>query len=162
MKNEDAAKLLGLANDITPDTVKLAYKRACNKYHPDKGGSDEMMKAINQAYQTLKEFEGSLESGDLNYPDELNEAINNIINLPGVFIEVCGAWIWVTGETKQHAKALGKNGAKFFYASKKKAWYFRPSDWKSASRGKFSLDEIRAKHGSNSVKGRAAIAIARG
>jgi curved DNA-binding protein CbpA len=153
MKNEDAAKILGLDENITPETVKIAFRRAANKYHPDKGGSDEMMKAVNQAYETLKDFSGNLESGDLNYPDELNDAINAILNLADIEIEICGAWVWVTGETKQHSKELGKNGAGFFYASKKKAWYYRPSDWVSKARGSFSMDDIRSTHGSQSVKG---------
>lgn len=34
----------------------------------------------------------------------------------------------------------------------KKAWYYRPADWKSSSRGKMSLDEIRETYGSERVK----------
>ena len=39
MKISDAAKLLGLTGEINPKIVKKAYLNACNKYHPDKGGS---------------------------------------------------------------------------------------------------------------------------
>ncbi|WP_020211120.1 J domain-containing protein [Gilvimarinus chinensis] len=152
MKNEDAAKILGITGEINPDTVKQAYRRASSKYHPDKGGSVEMMQAVNQAYDTLKDFSGDVDAGDLDYGDLLNEALNAIINLQGINIEVCGAWIWVTGDTRPHKDALGKNGAGFFWAKKKKAWYFRPSDYKSAGRGKFSLDDIRERHGSQIIK----------
>lgn len=151
MKVEDAAKILGITGDITAELVKKAYRRASSKYHPDKGGSVEMMQAVNQAYEALKDFSGNLDAGDIDYGDLLNEALNKIITLQGIEIEVCGAWIWVTGETRQHKDALGKNGAGFWWAKKKKAWYFRPSDWKSASRGNWSLDEIREKHGSERV-----------
>ena len=154
MKLSDAAKILGLDGDIKKEDVKKAYKKACSKYHPDKGGSKEMMQAVNEAYETLKDFDGEVEAGDLNYPDELNKAILAIIDLPGIEIEVCGAWVWVTGDTKPYAKALGKNGAGFKFAKKKVAWYFRPDDWKSASRGTWSLDKIRDEHGSGKVKGR--------
>jgi hypothetical protein len=156
MKLEDAAKILNLTGNVTPEIVKKAYRRASSKYHPDKGGSVEMMQAVNQAYDALKEYSGKLDAGEDNYSELLNEAINAIVNLEGIEIEVCGAWVWVTGKTKQHAKALGRKegGAGFYYASKKKAWYYRPADWKSVSRGNFSLDDIRATHGSQTVKGK--------
>lgn len=113
-----------------------------------------MMQAVNEAYEALKNFAGeiSLDEDSTNFGEELNNAINAIINLDGISIEVCGAWVWVTGETKKHAQALGKKGAGFYYASKKQAWYFRPADFKSRGRGKHSLDEIRAKYGSESVE----------
>jgi DnaJ-class molecular chaperone len=50
MKLEDAAKILNLSGDVTPETIKAAYRRASSKYHPDKGGSVEMMQTVNQAY----------------------------------------------------------------------------------------------------------------
>jgi hypothetical protein len=156
MKINDAAKILNLNGDVTQELIKTAYRRASSKYHPDKGGSEEMMKAVNQAYEALKNYDGySVDSGEQSqknsYSDALNDAINAILNLEGIEIEVCGAWVWLTGETKKHAKALGKHGAGFFYASKKQAWYFRPNDWKSVSRGSFSLEDIRNRHGSQSV-----------
>jgi hypothetical protein len=121
-----------------------------------------MMQAVNQAYESLNDYTGSLNSGDDNYSDALNDAINAVINLEGIEIEVCGAWVWVTGDTKQHAKILGRKegGAGFYYASKKVAWYYRPSDWKSTSRGKTSLDDIRSIHGSKIIEKKAAKKLA--
>jgi len=154
MKLEDAAKILEISGNLTKADIKKAYKKACTKYHPDKGGSVEMMQAVNQAYDELKDFEGNIEAGALGYSDLLNEALLKIINLPNIEIEICGAWVWVTGDTKQHSKELGKNGAGFWWAKKKKAWYFRPADWKSSSRGDWSLDRIRGEHGSQKVNTR--------
>ena len=158
MKIEDAAKILGLDGELTKELIKKAYRLASSKYHPDKGGSVEMMQAVNQAYEALKDYEGVVKSGGVDYGDALNEAINKIINLEGIKIEVCGAWVWVTGNTKPYAKVLGRKegGAGFYYASKKKAWYFRPEDWKSSNRGNWSLDDIREKHGSEEVQTRKA------
>ncbi len=153
MKFEDAAKILEINGNLTQEIIKKAYKKASFKYHPDKSGSVEMMQAINQAYESLKDFEGEIDAGTLGYSDLLNEALNQIIDLPNIVIEVCGAWVWVTGDTKPHSKLLGKNGAGFWWAKKKEAWYFRPCDWKSASRGNWDLERIRGKHGSQKVKG---------
>lgn len=153
MKQIDAAKVLGITGEMTPELIKKAYRAACSKYHPDRNPAGlEMMKAVNLAYETLKNFEGSLESGGEGYGDALNEILNKVITMEGVIIEVCGAWIWLTGETKPYSAALGKNGLGFYWASKKKAWYFRPDDWKSTSRGQMSLDEIRETYGSERVK----------
>jgi hypothetical protein len=152
MKLDDAAKILNITGDITPESTKTAYRQASSKYHPDKGGSVQMMQAVNEAYEQLKDYTGPVTSGDDNYPEELNDAINAVSGLEGLDIEICGAWVWITGNTKAHAKALGKNGAGYFYASKKQAWYFRPSDWKSTGRGKFSLQDIRNTHGTQSIK----------
>lgn len=162
MKKEDAAKILGINGLITKEITKKAYRVASSKYHPDKGGSVEMMQAVNQAYETLKDYSGQVEAGDINYGSDLNTAINKIINLQGLTIEVCGAWVWVTGETKQYAKILGRKegGAGFFFAKKKAAWYYRPADWKSASRGSWSLDKIRNTHGTTEVKTRKLKAVA--
>lgn len=151
----DAAKILGVSGEVTKADIKKAFRLASSKYHPDKGGSHEMMQAVNAAWDCLKDFEGSLDSGektgDLKYSDQLNDAINSVINLEGVIVEVCGSWVWLHGRTKQHKEKLGKNGAGFFYAMKKKAWYFRPKDWTSSGRGNWSLDKIRENHGSHVV-----------
>lgn len=151
MKQEDAAKILEITGKLNKDIIKTAYRKASSKYHPDKGGSTEMMQAVNQAYEELKDFEGDIDSGDDNYSESLNDALNAILGLSGIEIEICGAWVWVTGDTKQYKDILGKNGAGYNFAPKKKAWYYRPSDWKSLSRGSFSLDDIRGRHGSQKV-----------
>ena len=82
MKQIDAANILGLAGDLTPELIKKAYKKACHKYHPDKGGSNEMMKMVKEAYEALKDFTGHLNSdeSDVNYGNDINTAINKIIN----------------------------------------------------------------------------------
>jgi hypothetical protein len=155
MNIQDAAKLLELEGTITPSIVKESYRRAAKTYHPDINPSGaKMMQLINAAYEILKDFEGNveIELGSTSYPKALNEALNKIIDITNINIEICGAWVWVTGSTKPHSQTLGKQGAGFTYASKKKAWYFRPAGWKSKSRGKLSLSEIRSKYGSQSVR----------
>ena len=149
MKQSDAAKILGLDGQISPATVKKAFHAAAKKYHPDRNPAGlEMMKIINTTFDSLKEFSGVVdaERSDQDYPEALNAAINAIITLDGLMIEICGAWVWVTGNTREHKEILKANGYKF--AGKKKAWHFRPDNWKSASYGKTTLDEIRNKYGS--------------
>lgn len=152
MKFIDAVNILKLAGEFTPQDVKNAYRRAAKQYHPDRNpAGSEIMKAVNEAYETLKGLSGktSDEVGDKNYPDSLNKALNAILNLKGLEIEICGSWVWVTGDTKTHKKAL--NDAGYRWAPKKKAWHFRPDDWKSNSRGRLDMEKIRDIHGSTKV-----------
>ena len=105
------------------------------------------------AYDVLKAFDGKacVTEDAAQYGQEVSEALNSIINL-NLTIEICGAWVWVSGDTKNHKDALKSSG--FKWAPKKKMWYFRPSDAKkSRSFGKFSINEIRDKYGSVSVMG---------
>jgi len=52
----DAAKILGLSGDITPEQIKAAYREACKTYHPDINPvGEEMMKLVNAAYEAFKE-----------------------------------------------------------------------------------------------------------
>lgn len=143
----DAAKILGLTSEITPKETKKAFREACKKYHPDVNpAGEEMMKIINEAYETLKEYQGEIKHEHVEYGDAMNDALNAIINLQGLIIEICGAWLWVTGNTRDHKAAL--KDANFKWAFKKKAWYFRPEDYRSKSKGSKSLDDIRNKYGS--------------
>jgi len=144
----DAAKILNLSGTINADIIKQAYRMAAKKYHPDVNPAGvEMMQFINNAYDTLKEYKGEeLTETTSNYPEELNSALMAILGLIGLDIEICGAWVWVTGDTRTHKEVLKENGYK--YASKKKAWNFRPNEWKSKSRGKSTMGDIRMRYGS--------------
>lgn len=53
MTNSEAEKILGLGKSYTMDDLKSAYKKAAFKNHPDRGGSDEIMKQINLAHEKL-------------------------------------------------------------------------------------------------------------
>ena len=156
MKITDAAQILELSGSVTPQDVKRAYRSAAMKYHPDRNPAGaEMMKIVNAAYDVLKDYTGDIEHTDStgqagergSYPEALSEALNAVFGLEGLEIEICGAWVWLHGNTYTHRAALKETG--FRYASKKKSWYFRPEDWRSSSRGQYSMDDIRDKYGSN-------------
>lgn len=149
MKISDAAAILGLSGHITPDATKSAYRAAARRYHPDRNPAGaEMMKLVNAAFDALKSFTGTIPKSDQtdpNYPDAVNEALRAIVSL-GLEVEICGAWVWVGGNTFPHRRTLKAAG--FIFASKKRRWYFRPENWRSSSRGSFTMDEIRHKYGS--------------
>lgn len=155
MKTTDALAILGISGEYNPEIVKTAYRKACSIYHPDRNPAGlEMMKLVNQAYDALKDKSGVEAVGDVDissYGEEIFNALSKIIHL-GLDIEVCGAWVWLHGDTRPHKDVIKEAG--FMWAPKKKLWYYRPADYKSKGRGKFSMDEIREKHGSEKVTAR--------
>src|SRR5690349_6718841 len=111
MKISDACQILGLTGAINPKVTKDAYRKACSQYHPDRNPAGlEMMKAVNQAYDTLKDYTGN-ESVSVEYGHELFAALTAIMSF-NLEIEVCGAWVWVSGDTKPHKDALKSAGYK--------------------------------------------------
>jgi DnaJ-class molecular chaperone len=46
-------KTLGLESNADEESIKKAYKKLARIHHPDKGGSEEKFKEINEAYQIL-------------------------------------------------------------------------------------------------------------
>lgn len=150
MNIQDAANLLDISGEVTPEIAKLAYRRAAMKYHPDRNPAGlTMMQAINAAYKLLSDYTGTVETSN-GYGDLLNDAINAIITCPNLIIEVCGNWIWVSGETKASKDILYNAG--YIYASVKKMWYFRPEEWKSSNRKKNTIDDIRNVYGSEKIE----------
>lgn len=156
MNIKDALSILGLSAAADQEAIKTAYRKACIKYHPDRNPAGlEMMKAVNVAYQFLRdiEYNGAErpidEAVNSNFGDELNAAINAVIGLAGINIEVCGAWVWLSGDTKQHKDAIKAAG--YWWACKKSAWYFRPADYKSHNKGDWDMEKIRDTYGSVSV-----------
>lgn len=155
MNHRDALKILGCKPDMEFAEIKTAYRKASAKFHPDRNPAGlEMMKLINAAWQALSDYtpgmvkDDSTESMDLG--DELNAALNAVIGL-GLTIEICGSWIWVSGDTKPHREILKASG--YRWAPKKLMWSFCGGE-RTTSRGKFSMDDIRNRHGSVSVKGK--------
>ena len=140
----------------TVEEVKAMYKQLAKQHHPDCGGDTEIMQAINTEYafacaKILKGENLSAEETDeqIRMSEEYRKVIDSIINLAGVIIEVVGNWIWVTGNTYPVKKQLKEAG--LFFASKKVAWYYRAEEYKTTG-SKKSLEEIRAKYGSEKVK----------
>jgi hypothetical protein len=77
----------------------------------------------------------------------MTQIAKKIYNLPGIKLEICGAWLWVSGNTREHATELKAAGLK--YASGKKMWFYagKPA-WTKFHK---PMDEIRSKYGSKNI-----------
>ena len=52
---QDYYDVLGADEGASPSDIDKRYKRLASRRHPDRGGSEEEMKVLNEAYATLKD-----------------------------------------------------------------------------------------------------------
>ena len=53
--SKDYYGVLGVDKDASQREIDLQYKRQAARHHPDRGGSEERMKSVNEAYGVLKD-----------------------------------------------------------------------------------------------------------
>lgn len=141
-------------NINTLEELRTAYRALLKKFHPDNGGSEEATKEINLEYEKLFRFLKNRSGADqktkydTREDENLREVLQQIINL-NVNIEICGSWIWVSGNTYPVKESLKAAGFKF--SKNKKAWYWHSGEYTRRGK-KVSLDYIRNKYGSETVK----------
>lgn len=150
-------------NIQTLEELKKRYKQLAMVFHPDKGGSTAIMQEVNNEYDKmftlLKDKANKTEATKTTEtPEEYKNIVNILVNLVGIEVEICGAWLWISGDTKQHKDTLKRGGC--YWASKKEMWYWRPADQKVKGKSNMSIDDIRAKYGSEKINSRRQYAIA--
>lgn len=148
----------------TIEDAKKQYYRLCHRWHPDMpGGDTEAMKQINAEWDYLRKHNynvheskdgGTYTDWSQDAPDDVTEQfadiISKLVTMDGLEVEVCGSWLWVGGNTKEHCGDLKAMGMR--WASKKRRWYKAPKDWKRRNHRELSMDEIRNCFGSKKVK----------
>ena len=135
--------------------IKREYYRLTKENHPDVGGDTATMQEINRQYKEAidwikKNGEGKdRQDAAQEVPEEFAAAVVAVVGLKGIVLDLVGAWIWATGNTWTHKDALKKAG--FKWASKKRAWYWRPAwaaVWHSSDK---SLEELKDKYGCSRI-----------
>lgn len=143
------------------DELRKAYRAAAFAAHPDHGGSTEAMQEVNAAYEKrfeiLKAEQNRKADADPTgktrrveeMPEEFRAVIEKLLSIKDIIIELCGSWVWVSGETREHKDELKAAGC--FWAKKKGMWYWRCA--KDAHHGKShaSMADIRRKYGSERI-----------
>ena len=94
------------------EAVKKQYRKLAMKYHPDRGGNEEVFKQINNEYEQAmeqakinetkkaktKKEEDFIKSQYTNSKNFRN-IIDKLIVLEGIEIEIKGTWLWLRGNT---------------------------------------------------------------
>lgn len=143
--------------------IKAEYKNLVKKNHPDVGGDTATMQEINAQYaeavkRIAKYGEGfEREQAAAEVPEEFAAVVAQVINLPGLDIDLVGVWLWATGATYQHRDALKAAG--FRWANKKHAWYWHTESASVGRASKKTLEQIKDKYGSERLAGSGRVAL---
>jgi len=79
--NKDYYGVLGVEHDASAREIYRQYKRQAARHHPDRGGSEEQMKSVNEAYGVLKDAESRRLYDDLRtHKDSRNTATGHVVN----------------------------------------------------------------------------------
>lgn len=141
------------------EELRKQYKKLAHKFHPDCGGNAEDFKAMTEEYEAFfkklehdsfftdfEDFQKTENKYNAAEDKELREALNKIIFMSGIEIEIIGSWIWVSGSTYSVKDILKDAGYKF--AGNKKMWYWHSGEYRKKSRKKMTIDAIRDTFGS--------------
>ena len=153
--------ILNLESDCTMEEIKKRYRELAKTWHPDLGGCQEKMQLLNQAYELLIEkFEEvknfHRQAGCISWFDEM---LVVLLKLEDIVIEVCGSWIWVSGNTYNHKARIKEIG--FKWSGSKKKWYAYPDFLPQKPRSKYrtSFDQIVDKYGKSTYYSQASLVI---
>lgn len=148
----------------TLDELRKLYRKLVVKYHPDNGGSEEIIKQVNAEYEILfKRLKSDFEQKDTyshatdkqkqTYDWQKDVQIRNKVMQLSRFkdlkIEIIGVWIWITNgyAYRKELKELG-----FRWASQKQMWYLHFDDFHKFSSKPASMSYIRERYGSTEIK----------
>ena len=149
-------------NCKTAEELKKAYRTWAKKLHPDLGGNAEEFKVMQNEYEKLWERLKNIHTNSqgetytketTETPQEFINIINTLVRLNGVQVELCGSWIWASGNTQPYKDTL--KSLKFRWAHKKRAWYYHSEPYRKRSHRELTLDEIREMFGSQSYTAKA-------
>lgn len=150
-------------NCKTQEELKKEYRRLCKELHPDNGGDPEAFKRMqaefseagkSEAWRTYKNAKGETytKKEATETAEDFMQILEQLARFDGLKIEICGTWLWITGNTYPIKDELKKIGCKF--SGNKKAWYFHKEPYKKRSKRKMTLDDIRNMYGSEEVETR--------
>ena len=142
----------------TMDELKAAYKNLAKRWHPDREGGDlQAMTEINTEFDRLAKILPKVNAKGERYqpkereaPEAFRAAVVAVQNVPGILEELCGEWLWITGNTKEHKEIFKAAG--YRWSQNKAAWYWHEGEYRRSGKKKYSMNDIRMRYGSTAVK----------
>lgn len=140
--------------------LKSRYRELVYLYHPDRNGNAtlEIMKQVNNEYEQAFDYilkhpfneQEKKSNFYANVNDGFREQVAKVSFIPGIQIEICGSWIWLSGNTKPVKDTIKNAG--FAWAPKKYNWYWHPAEYHSRKHKTWDMNKIRDTYGSQSVE----------
>jgi curved DNA-binding protein CbpA len=141
----------------TLDEARKTYHKLAMQLHPDKGGDEEEFKELANQFH-------SFHPDSKKYENEINDwsskayahVISQLIIIPEIVIEICGSWIWISGNTKAYKEKIKSIETDEFYkrgfSAQKQMWYFSPKGYRKKSKDDFDMQTIRDIYGSETIR----------
>lgn len=147
------------------EELKRQYYNLALMYHPDRGGTKEQMQAINAEYEKLfqryKDIHKSVNSENKsnaqeNYksetptcecPEDFIHIVESLLTLKGIEVELCGRWLWISGNTYPHKSRLRSLGCIWHHKKQKWSWHYAEDSSKYKHK-EWSMAKIRDTFGS--------------
>jgi len=132
------------------DEVKAEYKRYVQRLLPREGHAgdpSELVHVENEYHEIsqrpkFQDLTEEVKEEYLGYPNK----VKILIRL-GLDLEMCGSWLWVSGNTIDHKEELKEMGLR--YSPNKKMWYYRPKWSRSTNSTPVDMEYIRKTYGSD-------------
>lgn len=150
-------------NCKTAEELKAAYRKAAIKLHPDNGGNEEAFKEMQAEFSRMfdrlknvhktaegKTYEKTGEYATNETAEEFMNIINTVLTFDGVEVELCGSWLWFSGNTKEYKDQLKDLGCK--WSANKKMWYWQNEGKRKHHKKAWTIDQIRNTYGSQTFK----------
>lgn len=149
--------------------LKSAYLKFALEYHPDHGGETSVFQMIGNLYEKFMEVlknawnknaddeaetarnEGRQARVRHTYemPKDFVNVVTELLKMEGVEIELCGRWLWISGNTKPFSARLKELGCK--WSPKKKMWSWHGKEEASLGFGMYNMRQIRNIYGSSRI-----------
>ena len=146
----------------TAEEGKARYRELVRKYHPDNGYTGNEITEINVEFsawfEVFKNIHVSKEGKTYTSKTSTRETARDFIdimsklsNLPGIEVELCGSWLWISGNTYPVKSQLHTFGCR--WSKSKNKWYWTKDDLSNKARYKKpSMEYIRMRYGSQEIE----------
>ena len=171
--------MFNFSDCIDAAQIKSKYRKLVFTVHPDMHPQDqfsqwnEKTQILNAAYlDALKRCDGQVTTGDdgkdhtYRYNSATEETLIDAVarairaKLPDhVTVSIVGIYIWIENMRKEdtEARAILKGDGedapadRFYWHSKRMAWYWKPKTYRSHYNRRASLDDLKGFYGSRTV-----------